>query len=167
MKYWKAGLLFLIAFILQSGAIKFIAIAGRTPNIILALVIVLSFLYENKLYGFVYGALFGVLYDICFGQVIGETAIPLAIIALVIFCLNGIYNVENIINLSLVSAGTIVGYSLLNWVMLSLAGNPTSLARALIYMPISWIQTFILIIILYYVFIRDVIKYIRQDRKLI
>lgn len=167
MKYWKAGLLFLAAFILQSGVVNFISIMGRTPNLILALVIVLSFLYENELYGFVWGAVFGVLYDICFGIVIGESAIPLVIVALIIFCLDGIYNVENYLNLSIIAAGTIVGYTFINWIMLKLANNPQTIGMAVGHMYISWIMTFVIVTLIYFILLKDVIKYRHRDRKLI
>lgn len=167
MKSWKVGLCFLVAFILQSGLVNIFALWGRTPNLILALVIIFSFLYENRLYGLVYGSLFGVLFDICFSQVIGVTAIPLVIIALIIMMLDGIYNVENIINLTIISIGTIIGYSVLNFIMLKLIGNPISFVRNMNFMPISWIGTFIVVIIVYLLLIKDVVKYRREDRRLI
>lgn len=167
MKYWKAGLLFLAAFIIQSGVINIVSIMGRTSNLILALVVVFSFLYENKLYGFVWGSFFGVLYDICFGIVIGETAIPLALIALVIFSMNGIYNVENYLNLSVIALGTIVGFTFINWILLRIAGHPESIGMVVSYMHISWIMTFVVVTIVYFILLKDVIKFRRRDRKLI
>lgn len=167
MKSWKVGLYFLVAFILQSGLVNIFALWGRTPNLILALVVIFSFLYDNRLYGFVYGAIFGVLFDICFSQAIGVTAIPLVIISLIIMMLDGIYNVENIINLAIISSGTIVGYSVLNFIMLRIVGNPVPFIRSLNYMPISWIGTFIVVLIIYLVLIKDVVKYRREDRRLI
>lgn len=167
MKSWKVGLICAIAFIIQSGLVNIFSLWGRTPNLILALVVIFSFLYDNKLYGMISGAILGVLFDICFSQVIGVTAIPLAIVSLIIMMLGGIYNVENIINLAVVSSASIVGYSVLNFVMLKIINNPISFISYMNYMPVSWIGTFIVVLIVYLVLIKDVVKYRRQDRKLI
>ena len=80
MKSWKAGIFFLIAFFIQCSFLNVISIAGYTPNLLLCLVIVFSFLYEEQIYGLLYGVLFGVFYDICFADVVGPTPIALAIV---------------------------------------------------------------------------------------
>ena len=62
MNYWKAGIMFLIAFLIQTSLLNLVMIHGYTPHLILCLVIVLSFLYENRMYGVVFGAAFEVSY---------------------------------------------------------------------------------------------------------
>ena len=57
MKSWKAGIFFLIAFFIQCSFLNVISIAGYTPNLLLCLVIVFSFLYEEQIYGLLYGVL--------------------------------------------------------------------------------------------------------------
>lgn len=167
MKIWKIGLTFLIAFLFQSGLVNIFSLWGRTPNVILALAIVYSFLYENKLYGFIFGAVFGAMFDICFCQAIGITAIPIALISFGIFLLDEIYIVKNAINLSIVSVISILLYSSLNWVMLRLAGNPVSYVKIMEYMPVSWAGTFIIILMAYLILIKDVIEKRKQDNKII
>ena len=87
MNYWKAGIMFLIAFLIQTSLLNLVMIHGYTPHLILCLVIVLSFLYENRMYGVVFGAAFGVLYDICFSNFTGPTGISLVVVAIVILIL--------------------------------------------------------------------------------
>ena len=64
MRYWKAGIIFIIAFLIQPSLLNMISIGGYTPNLLLCLVVIFSFIYEEEMYGIVYGAVFGVLYDI-------------------------------------------------------------------------------------------------------
>ena len=117
MKYWKAGAAFLIAFLIQPSLLNVITINGYTPNLLLCLVVVLSFLYEEDMYGVVFGALFGVLYDICYSSAIGPTPIALVIVAIFILVIREYTNIENVINLWLVSIISIVLYYVLNWLL--------------------------------------------------
>ena len=84
MKYWKAAILFTIAFLIQASLLNLVSIGGVTPNLLLCLVVVFSFLYEDELYGIIFGAVFGVAYDICFSSVTGYTAIALVLTSLMI-----------------------------------------------------------------------------------
>ena len=47
MRYWKAGLIFLIAFLIQPSLLNMINIGGYTPNLLLCLVVIFSFIYEE------------------------------------------------------------------------------------------------------------------------
>ena len=49
MKYWKAGIIFLIAFLIQPSLLNMINIAGYTPNLLLCLVVIFSFIYEDEM----------------------------------------------------------------------------------------------------------------------
>ena len=103
MKHWKAGIIFLIAFLIQPSLLNMINIAGYTPNLLLCLVVIFSFIYEDEMYGVVYGAAFGVLYDVCYSQVIGPTPIALTVVAICIILAREYANIENIINMWIVS----------------------------------------------------------------
>ena len=95
--------MFLIAFLIQTSLLNLVMIHGYTPHLILCLVIVLSFLYENRMYGVVFGAAFGVLYDICFSNFTGPTGISLVVVAIVILILREYANIENILNMWIAS----------------------------------------------------------------
>ena len=163
MRYWKAGILFLVAFLIQSSFLNLFAIAGHTPNLLLCLVIALSFIYEDELYGLVYGAIFGLLYDMTMGTLLGPTAICLAVVAILIFIVREIANIENIINLWVVAALSIAVYYVLNWVILHLLGNPLGIVYMLKELTISAIYSMVVITIIYLILIRRAIKH-RRDR---
>ena len=51
MRYWKAGVIFLIAFLIQPSFLNLINIAGYTPNLLLCLTVIFTFLYDGEYYG--------------------------------------------------------------------------------------------------------------------
>ena len=163
MKSWKAGIFFLIAFFIQCSFLNVISIAGYTPNLLLCLVIVFSFLYEEQIYGLLYGVLFGVFYDICFADVVGPTPIALVLVALVIFVLREYANIENIVNMWVASLLSILFYYALNWALQHLAGNPIGLLYVLKTLPWITLYSLSLMTVLYLILLRKMTRH-RKDR---
>ena len=163
MKSWKAGIFFLIAFFIQCSFLNVISIAGYTPNLLLCLVIVFSFLYEEQIYGLLYGVLFGVFYDICFADVVGPTPIALVLVALVIFVLREYANIENIVNMWVTSLLSIIFYYALNWALQHLAGNPIGLLYVLKTLPWITLYALSLMTVLYLILLRKMTRH-RKDR---
>ncbi len=163
MKSWKAGIFFLIAFFIQCSFLNVISIAGYTPNLLLCLVIVFSFLYEEQIYGLLYGVLFGVFYDICFADVVGPTPIALVLVALVIFVLREYANIENIVNMGVTSLLSILFYYALNWALQHLAGNPIGLLYVLKTLPWITLYSLSLMTVLYLILLRKMTRH-RKDR---
>ena len=163
MKSWKAGIFFLIAFFIKCSVLNVISIAGYTPNLLLCLVIVFSFLYEEQIYGLLYGALFGVFYDICFADVVGPTPIALVLVALVIFVLREYANIENIVNMWVTSLLSILFYYALNWGLQHLAGNPIGLLYVLKTLPWITLYSLSLMTVLYLILLRKMTRH-RKDR---
>ena len=163
MKSWKAGIFFLIAFFIQCSFLNVISIAGYTPNLLLCLVIVFSFLYVEQIYGLLYGVLFGVFYDICFADVVGPTPIALVLVALVIFVLREYANIENIVNMWVTSLLSILFYYALNWGLQHLAGNPIGLLYVLKTLPWITLYSLSLMTVLYLILLRKMTRH-RKDR---
>ena len=163
MKSWKAGIFFLIAFFIQCSFLNVISIAGYTPNLLLCLVIVFSFLYEEQIYGLLYGVLFGIFYDICFADVVGPTPIALVLVALVIFVLREYANIENIVNMWVTSLLSILLYYALNWALQHLAGNPIGLLYVLKTLPWITLYSLSLMTVLYLILLRKMTRH-RKDR---
>ena len=163
MKSWKAGIFFLIAFFIQCSFLNVISIAGYTPNLLLCLVIVFSFLYEEQIYGLLYGVLFGVFYDICFADVVGPTPIALVLVALVIFVLREYANIENIVNMWVTSLLSILFYYALNWGLQHLAGNPIGLLYVHNTLASTTSNSLSLMTVLYLILLRKMTRH-RKDR---
>lgn len=162
MRYLKAGAAFLVAFLMQGSLLNMFSIAGYTPNLILGLVVVLSFLYDKELYGILFGAFFGVLYDVCYSYVIGPTPIALVVTAMCVILMRYYANVENSVSMSVVSILAFVIYYICNWGLYYLAGIPIGFAYALSNSVIPMIYTLVVTFAAYKVLIKNVVKHHRD-----
>jgi len=162
MKYWKAGLIFLVAFLIQNSLLNAISIFGYTPNLLLCLVVVFAFLYEDKMYGIIYGTVFGLLYDICYSNVVGPTPIALVVIAFCVVFARDYANNENVVNLWIVSVIAFIGYYVLNWGLFRIAGNPVGLPVVFGMLPWVTLYSLVVITILYKILIKQVVRYHRD-----
>lgn len=163
MKYWKAAAAFLVAFLIQTSLLNIINIKGYTPNLLLCLVVVFSFLYEDGLYGIIFGAAFGLLYDICFSSVLGPTALALVATAVVILIVREFANIENIVNMWIVAAVSLVIFYFVSWVLFHIGGNPEGFIYVLKRLPWTGLYSVAVITAIYLVLIRKVTKH-RKDR---
>lgn len=163
IKYLKIGAFFLTGFIIQPSLLNLISIGGYTPNLLLGLVILFSFLFEEEVYGVVFGAIFGVLYDVMYGAVIGPTPIALVLVAIIILLVREHANIENIVNLWLVSLAGIVLYYIFNWGLNRIAGNPIGIQLVLSNVPVILIYTLVFITVMYLLLRKRVIRH-HKDR---
>ncbi len=163
MRYWKAGLIFLIAFLIQPSLLNMINIGGYTPNLLLCLVVIFSFIYEEEMYGVVFGSLFGVLYDVCYSDVIGPAPIAFLVVAVGIMMAREYVNIENIFNMWIVSILSFCTYYLINWGLHRLAGNPIGIMYVFGKVPWIILYSMAVITIIYLILIRKAVRY-RRDR---
>lgn len=163
MKYWQVGLLYLAAFLIQPSLLNVINIGGYTPNLILCLTILSTFLYEEEIYGVIFGAVFGILYDIMYSNVVGPMPISLILVALGIIIVREYTNIENIINMWAVSIVSILAFYFLNWGLHHIGGNPVGFR--FVFNSVPWIALYSLavITILYWILIRKLARH-RRDR---
>ena len=163
MKYLQIGLLFLAAFLIQPSLLNVINIEGYTPNLILCLTILSTFLYEEEIYGVIFGAIFGILYDIMYSNVVGPMPISLILVALGIIIVREYTNIENIINMWAVSIVSILAFYFMNWGLHHIAGNPVGFR--FVFNSVPWIALYSLavITILYRILVRKLAKH-RRDR---
>ncbi len=163
MKYLKAGVFFLAAFLLQPSLLNLFSVKGYTPNLMLGLVIVFSFLYENEMYGIIFGAVFGCLYDLCYSAVVGPMPIALVVTAVFIILVREFANIENIVNMWGVALLSILLYYGVNWGLYRLAGSPAGFMYILKMLPWEALYTMVVITVIYLVLIRKVTRH-RKDR---
>lgn len=162
MKYRYAIPIFIVAFLIQSTVLRSIAILGTSPNLLLCLVIVFSFLYEEQV-GLVLGAFFGAAWDICFGMFIGVSGISFIAASLGVMLLKNYLNHEHVIPAFFASIlGTIIN-SVVFWGINMLLGAPQTVTYVLSLQPILIGYNVIFVIILHLIFVRDVIKHRRDN----
>ncbi len=163
MNYKLATLFFFLAFICQASLLNIVSIFGATPNMILCLVIVFSFLYDQDNFGIVLGVVFGLLYDICYMPYVGISAMWYFALALGIMFSREILNKENIGTVLLMTVLGTFSFNLLTWCSYWVLGSGISFMTMLRAQPLEIAWNVVIVSILYAVVIRKVIKH-RRDR---
>ena len=153
----------MIAFLIQPSLLNMINIGGYTPNLLLCLVVIFSFIYEEEMYGVVFGSLFGVLYDVCYSDVIGPAPIAFLVVAVGIMMAREYVNIENIFNMWIVSILSFCTYYLINWGLHRLAGNPIGIMYVFGKVPWIILYSMVVITMIYLILIRKAVRY-RRDR---
>ena len=87
----------------------------------------------------------------------------LVIVAILILVFREYANIENVINLWVVSIISIVLYYFLNWVLQFIGGNPIGIMYVLRGLPWTGLYSLFVITVIYFVLIRKVVRY-RKDR---
>ena len=159
MKYRYAICIFLAAFILQTTVMNVFSILGATPNLLLCLVVIFSFLYDENNYGIILGVVFGLLYDVCFSEYVGIAAMAFLVISLGIMLVNIVMNKETVLSVIIVSAAASVLYFLIYWSIMSLTGSGYSFVYAVRLLPIYIIYNAAIVAGLYFLMIKRVIKH--------
>lgn len=114
MKHRYIFLIFLLAFILQTTIFNNFGVYQMSPNIILCLVVIFTFLYEGN-HGMIYGLIFGFVLDICFAEIIGVAPLCYFTVALICIEMKRYLYKDSRISLTIVTCiGTAV-YALLYW----------------------------------------------------
>ncbi|MCL2436567.1 MAG: rod shape-determining protein MreD [Clostridiales bacterium] len=163
MKYRYAACLFFVAFIIQTTLMNIVSVFGTTPNLLLCLVVIFSFLYDENNYGLVLGVSFGLLYDICFSQYVGIAALAFFVISLAIMLVNVIMNKEVVFSVIVVTASSTVVYTLIYWGIMFMLGSNYSFFHMMRFLPLSVLYNTVIVIVLYYLMINKVIRH-HKDR---
>jgi hypothetical protein len=144
MKTRYAVIIFASAYIIQSTLLRCVTIYDTSPNLILCLVIVFAFLYDEPI-GLAMGALFGLLWDMQFGVYAGVSGISFMSAALAGGVLGSVLN----------SAGF--------WGVYKLTGVPHTLRYILDMQPALIACDVVMVLLLHLIFRRGVIRH-RKDR---
>ncbi|MEG2011874.1 MAG: rod shape-determining protein MreD [Anaerovoracaceae bacterium] len=163
MKQWKAVIVYLGAFILQPFLYSLVPEFGITPNLLLCVTVSFVLLIDDSTFAIFYGVVFALFYDICYGQYIGVNGISMVIVALILFFLREFTNVENILPAMLSGVVTTWLYNSIFWVIMHFAGSPYEYMAMLRQLPWQMLFNVIVIMIIYFILIKRVIRY-RRDR---
>ena len=162
MKYRYSFIIFFIAFILQSTIMNHFAIFQMSPNLILCLVVVFSFLYDGY-HGILFGILFGLISDVCFAEIIGIASAAYFAVALICIELKRYLYKDSFVSVTIVSAvGTIV-YALLYWSINEMLGNGFDFLYVMEKEAFLLVYHIVITLAIYQIVSRSVIKH-RGDR---
>jgi len=158
LKYRYSFFIFFIAFILQTTVMNHFRVFEMSPNLILCLVVIFSFLYEGY-HGIIFGLVFGLVIDVCFAEIIGISAMCNFTVALISVWLKRYFYKDSRISISIVSAlGTAV-YALLYWSVNRMLGSGTDFLYVMQKEAVLLIYHIVIILAVYQAVSRRVIKH--------
>ncbi|MDR1067850.1 MAG: rod shape-determining protein MreD [Clostridiales Family XIII bacterium] len=163
MRYYFAAPIFLLAFLLQTTVFWRVTIFGYSPNLLLCLVVVFSFLYEER-FGLVLGAVFGCLLDIATSPYVGPQAITFVMVYIAARLLRNVFNHEKLIPDVLTALIATPVNVLFVWLIYRLCGVPTNFIFALKPLLPLLLMHAVITALLHLIFVRSVIRY-RHDRR--
>ncbi len=123
MKYRYLIPFITICFLLQSTLFSALPILGVTPDLVLAVLLILPLYYEGN-QAFCLAIAFGVLRDICFGVVIGPTAILYFLLVCAVSLLRGKFYVERFYTVPLILLPGTAAFQILYWAYIRVLGRP-------------------------------------------
>jgi rod shape-determining protein MreD len=163
MRYYIAAPLFLIAFLLQTTVLWKLPVFGHSPNLLLCLVVIFSFLYEER-YGLILGAIFGILLDAATSTLIGPQAITFVLIYLIVRVLRNVFNHEKLIPDALMALIATPVNLFIVWLINLICGVPEHIVFVLKALLPLLIMHAIITAVLHPLFARTAIRY-RSDRR--
>lgn len=163
MKYFWSFLMFLICTVIQGNLINLIEIFNITPNLILCLVVMFSFLYNGEYHGIIWGTFFGLVSDIIYMPYTGVSSLAYFVIALAVIFASDVFNRENIANNIIVSVAATLAFNVITFVILKFMGSDIHIISMIKCLPMMFVYNALVTFILYHIFIRKVVRF-RSDR---
>jgi rod shape-determining protein MreD len=163
MRYYIATPVFLLAFLLQTLVLGRFTVFGQSPNLLLCLVVVFSFLYEER-YGLVLGLVFGAMLDIATSWYFGVQTITFVLTYGFVSLFRNIFNHEKLLPDMLMAVGATPLNCFLVWGVYRLCGSPSNVMNAVHSLPVLLVSQCVLTGVLHLIFVRSVIRH-RKDRK--
>lgn len=162
MKIRVAALIFTVVFLVQGTLLNMIDIGGVTPNLILCLVIALTFFYENELAIYL-GVVFGIIADICFSDMVGMASLAYLVVGFLIVKVRNTLNKESLISSVILGLSGTLLFNFFCWALRQLLGNSYDLIQFLKLQPLYLLYNLMVMIFLYFIFVNRVVRH-RSDR---
>ena len=161
MSYKKAILLYGIALVLQFSLLNLFSINGVTPNLILCLMIFITYKYNDGLKPALIAIPFAFLSDLMGGQYVGVSALVLFILGLAVNYFGRGLNRETLWTLLTVSAIGTVFYNFLYWLILTTLGNPSTALDLLKFLAIALPANLLVMLMVFFTYTRIYRKKVR------
>jgi rod shape-determining protein MreD len=163
MRWYKAALIFLVAFLIQTVLLWRFPIFDYSPNLLLCVVIVFSFLYDER-YGLVLGIIFGVLLDVSTSWFFGVQTLTFIAAYIVAAVLRNVFNQEKVLPDMLTALIVTPFGAFLVWGVYRLAGGIQYVHYVVDSLPVLIISHCVIVGILHLLLVRSIIRH-RRDRR--
>lgn len=161
MSYKKAILLYGIALVIQFSLLNIFSVNGVTPNLILCLMVFITYKYNNGLLPALIAIPFALLSDIMGGQYVGVSGLSLLLLGLIVNYAGRGLNRDSIWTLLTVSAFGTVIYNFLYWLIMIMLGNASTILSLLTFLLIALPANLLVTVIVFFVYTRIYSKRVR------
>jgi rod shape-determining protein MreD len=154
MSYKKAVLLYGIAMILQFSLLNLFSINGVTPNLILCLMVFITYKYNDGLRPALVAIPFALLSDLVGGQYVGVSGLALFFLALLVNHYGRGLNRESIWTLLTVSAIGTVMYNFIYWLIMITLGNASTVLDLIKFLAVALPANLLVVLFVFFVYTR-------------
>lgn len=162
MRYYKAVIIFFIAFIIQTTVLSNVLVLGISPNILLCLTVVFTYLYDQN-FGLVCGLIFTLLIDFTTSMVVGVETFTVALACIPVVIVRMIFNPERTVPCALLAVAATFINIFGVWALYNISGVSANISSSLSMLPGSLFCNVILTIVLHLFFVRTIIRH-KKDR---
>jgi rod shape-determining protein MreD len=158
MRWYIAAPVFFAAFIIQITLLDGIGLWGYSPNLLLCLTCVFSFLYIEP-YGLIMGVIFGALLDVATSWYFGPQAISFVIAFVIARPFGKVFNHEWFLPQIMIAGLATPVNVFVMWGLGRAAGSPVHVRFALESLPALLIMHCALAVALHFIFVRSIIRH--------
>ncbi|MEG0291987.1 MAG: rod shape-determining protein MreD [Anaerovoracaceae bacterium] len=162
MSYKKCTVMFLIALILQLSLVNVISVFGIVPNLILCLVLIFSFLYDDGIKCLGFAVASGLILDIVSAKYLGISSLSYIFVILLVLIIRRIITIDSIVSPIAVSVcGTLLFNSIV-WIVMGILGSWTGIFVMFKFQIMSILLNTIIVMIMYLIMVRRAVWYNRD-----
>lgn len=136
MSFRKVLLFFIVAFLLQLSLVGIISIGNYGPNLILCVMVIITFLYEDGYRSIPFGIFAGLLLDICSGIYVGITPLLMLVCGIFAAAARIWLNTEKIYTMITTITICTILYDTLYFVAQKILGDPLGIGFVLKQEPV-------------------------------
>lgn len=115
--------MFVVAFLIQTTFLNLFSIGGRGVNLLLTLLLVFIYLYDEHVEALAVATAASFLYDVCFSQYLGVSALSTLLVGILAIMVKRVVKGDDIrIVLMMAAAGTLL-YNLVFWAVMAIGGH--------------------------------------------
>ncbi len=163
MSFKKVTFLFLLTFLFQLSVVNLIEIKNAGPNLVMCMMIIITFLYEEGYRSIPFGIFFGLLLDICAGSYVGPCALSMFAVGIFAAACHVWLNVEKIITLIASAIISTVIYQVAYYGIMKTLGSPMGIEYAAKMLPVYIVYNVIVLVIMFLVMHKKAEEY-HNDR---
>jgi rod shape-determining protein MreD len=163
VKYYKAGIVFFVAFLVQTTLLGDLFGSGVAPNLLLCLTVVFTFLYDES-YGLVFGIVFGMLLDLSTQTIFGTQTLTFVLAAIPPLLLRQVFNPEKILPDVFVAVLATPINAFPVWWIYHLAGSLGKLRYVIDNLATLMVLHAVIALVLHLLLVRTIIRN-RRDRR--